>query len=68
MMSAGENHKPARSGGLCWVLILVSLLVALVGVLLATQATMGVALVAGACYLAILARIAQAVHLHKGGP
>ena len=47
------------------VLIVVSILAGLVGLLALSNATMGVGIMAGACLLAILARIAQAHEHHR---
>ena len=48
------------------LLVIVALLVAGIGLFMLTQATVGVGLIAGACLLAILARIAQASSQHAG--
>jgi hypothetical protein len=47
------------------VLVVVSVIAALIGVVSLSNATMGVGFVAGACLLAILARIAQAGEHHR---
>ena len=46
-------------------LIVISLIVALVGLSMMSNATAGVGLIAFACYLAILARIEQASKVKK---
>jgi hypothetical protein len=46
------------------VLIILALLAGAVGFALSSQATMGVAIICGACLLAILARVAQASAQH----
>src|SRR5207247_4382801 len=50
--------------GMVLLLSLAALIVALLGALFLTQATMGVGILAGACLLAIFARIVQAAHHH----
>lgn len=47
------------------LLVVASILVGLLGLLFASEATIGVALVGCACLIAIIARIAQAVALHR---
>ncbi len=47
------------------LLVIIALLVAFVGALFLTEATMGVGIICGACFLAILARITQASSQHE---
>jgi threonine/homoserine/homoserine lactone efflux protein len=47
------------------VLIVLSLAAALAAVAFTSQATLGAVVIGGACYLAILARIAQSHEQHK---
>ena len=46
------------------LLIVLSLAVAGIGLLMSSQATIGVAFIGGGCLLAVLARIAQAARQH----
>lgn len=46
------------------LLLALGVLLAMAGLLFASQATLGVALVGGACFCAVLARIAQAKRHH----
>ena len=50
------------------LLVVLSVLVALAGALFVNEATMGVGLLAGACWLGIMARIAQAAEHRQPKP
>lgn len=47
------------------ILVLLSMLAGGGGLLLLSQATLGVGIICGGCLLAILARMAQAAHQHR---